>query len=80
MQISVNNYGDFVTVVKKVGRIDAVFFWDGTGASSNFRIYAAFGAGGCCAEIVQGSEPGTFAADFPDAIAVSSPISILEYN
>jgi hypothetical protein len=80
MQISVNNYADFVTVVKSVGRIDAVFFWDGTGASSNFRIYAAFGAGGCCASIVQESEPGTFSSDFPDAVEVSSPISIQEYN
>ena len=75
MKINVDNYADFVTAVKTVAGIDAVFYYDNS--PNTFRLYALMSGGELAAHVTPlASKPGSFDADFPDAVALTADYAI----
>lgn len=75
MIIQTNGYADFKTVVGALGAIRSVFYFDSGGGL--FVIYALVEDG----ENVVNSgnlatQPATFSADFPAAIALTSTLTL----
>jgi len=71
MKITTTNYADFKIVASAYSKHSFfnVFFYDG--GAAGFQMTAVT-VGGFAVTVVEGSQPASFAADFPLAIALSN--------
>lgn len=75
MRLRAVNYDDLVSVVKKIGGIEAVAYKELS--PSNFRIWIFFAGGNAFAQWPYSSQqpkPGAFDTDFPDAIELTAEL------
>jgi len=74
MVVSANNYSDFVLITGTIARFRDVFYQT-FGGTSNFTIYAFFGDI-CVIVTTFGGPPTSFNTDFPNAIALTSLLTV----
>lgn len=76
MQIALNTYADFLTAVRTIGGLEVVFYYDDS--PSSFKVQAIFGGRTIINTFSTPltSKPGTFDADFPDAVELPGNFGI----
>ena len=80
MLFNASNYADFQSVVGAMGGSPAVYsYLVATDTPQSWWAYAIFAgiAVTCCLAGATVSAPATFATDFPGAIALTGPLSII---
>lgn len=78
MEISTNDYTDFLAVVRQVGGFEACFYWDVSPTDTRITVFLAGGA--VAAKFpaqTPAAKPGTFTADFPTATALNASLNVI---
>jgi len=76
MEIVPNQYSDFVTVIRSIGALEAVFYREVSG--SDFRAWAFLHGGSVVVRspsTTPAAKPGSFDDDFPGAVALDNLIA-----
>ena len=74
MQLSPQNYTDFVSVVRSMRGFEVLFYYDDTSTNNRAMFYSIHADGWIVMLSLTGisSLPTSFSSDFPDAVQVSS--------